>query len=26
VVRAQQRLARTGRVDDAADAIFKLLK
>jgi hypothetical protein len=25
-VRAQQRLARTGRVDDAADAIFKLLK
>ena len=25
-VRAQQRLARTGRVDDAADAILKLLK
>jgi hypothetical protein len=25
-MRAQQRLARTGRVDDAADAIFKLLK
>jgi len=25
-LRAQQRLARTGRVDDAADAIFKLLK
>jgi hypothetical protein len=26
VTRAQQRLAKTGRVDDAADAIFKLLK
>ena len=25
-MRAQQRLAKTGRVDDAADAIFKLLK
>ena len=25
-LRAQQRLAKTGRVDDAADAIFKLLK
>ena len=25
-LRAQQRLARTGRVDDAADAIYKLLK
>jgi hypothetical protein len=26
VTRAQQRLAKTGRVDDAADAIFKLLR
>ena len=26
VMRAQQRLAKTGRVDDAADAIYKLLK
>lgn len=26
VVRAQQRVAKTGRVDDAADAIFQLLK
>jgi len=26
VVRAQQRLAKTGRVDDAADAIYKLLR
>jgi hypothetical protein len=25
-MRAQQRLAKTGRVDDAADAIYKLLK
>ena len=25
-MRAQQRLAKTGRIDDAADAIFKLLK
>jgi hypothetical protein len=25
-LRAQQRLAKTGRVDDAADAIYKLLK
>jgi len=26
VVRAQQRVAKTGRVDDAANAIFQLLK
>ena len=26
IVRAQQRVAKTGRVDDAADAIFQLLK